>query len=196
MTAAIGRPLPRLRRVLSLRSGRVHMVPLALRTHGHTGIVQPDPGGKIGARLGLPAMQRRSAVLRSRLYGRSGLGVDAEAASARSRMVGAQGAPPSSNIKDLNAQTSLKANIAGKGYLPAVTNTSRLIPIFATPKSRHRFRMIFEPARRLLVPLARPPARAIDWMPVIAPRVLRAILIGPSNEKTGPGRELPTGGRP
>ena len=110
--------------------------------------------------------------------------------------MGAQGAPPSSNIKDLNAQTSLKANIAGKGYLPAVTNTSRLIPIFATPKSRHRFRMIFEPARRLLVPLARPPARAIDWMPVIAPRVLRAILIGPSNEKTGPGRELPTGGRP
>jgi len=46
---------------------------------GHTGIVQPDPGGKIGARLSLPAMQRRSAVLRSRLCGRSGLGVDAEA---------------------------------------------------------------------------------------------------------------------
>src|SRR5262249_13481026 len=36
-TAAIGQPLARLWRVLSLRSGRVHMVPLALRTHGPYG---------------------------------------------------------------------------------------------------------------------------------------------------------------
>jgi hypothetical protein len=111
-------------------------------------------------------------------------------------LVGAQGAPPSSNIKGLPAQTPLKAYIGRKGHLPAVTNTTPLIPIFATPKSRHRFRMIFEPARRWLLPIARPPARAIDRMPVIAPRPLRAILIGPSNEKTRRGRELPEGGRP
>jgi hypothetical protein len=111
-------------------------------------------------------------------------------------VVGPAGAPPSSDIKGLHAQTSLKADIGGKGHLPAVTNTAPLIPIFATQKSRHRFRIIFEPARRLLLPMARPPARAIDRMPVIAPRVLRAILIGPSNEKTGRGRELPEGGRP
>jgi hypothetical protein len=47
---------------------------------GHTGIVQRDPGGKIGARLCLPALQRRSEVLRSRLCGRSRLGVDANPA--------------------------------------------------------------------------------------------------------------------
>jgi hypothetical protein len=106
------------------------------------------------------------------------------------------GAPPSSDIKGLRAQTSLKADIGGKGHLPAVTNVAPFTPIFATSKSRHRFRIMFEPARRLLLPMARPPARAIDRMPVIAPRVLRAILIGPSNEKTGRGRELPEGGRP
>jgi hypothetical protein len=110
--------------------------------------------------------------------------------------VGLVGAPPASDIKGLHAQTSLKADIGGKGHLPAVTNTAPLIPISATPKSRHRFRMIFEPAQRLLLPMARPPARAIDRMTVIAPRVLRAILIGLSNEKTGRGREHPEGGQP
>jgi hypothetical protein len=44
--------------------------------------------------------------------------------------------------------------------------------------------------------MARLPARAIDRMTVIAPRALRAILIGLSNEKTGRGRELPEGGQP
>jgi hypothetical protein len=109
--------------------------------------------------------------------------------------VGLVGAPPSSDINGLHAQTSLKADIGGKGHLPAVTNTAPLIPIFATPKSRHRFRIIFEPARRLLLPMA-PPLHAIGRMPVIARRGLRAILIGPSNEKTRRGRELPEGGRP
>jgi hypothetical protein len=109
--------------------------------------------------------------------------------------VGPAGAPPSSNIKGLPAQTLLKAYIGRKGHLPAVTNTAPLIPIFGTPKSRHRFRTIFEPARRLLLPMA-PPPHAIGRMPVIARRGLRAILIGPSNEKTRRGRELPEGGRP
>jgi hypothetical protein len=94
-----------------------------------------------------------------------------------------------SNIKGLPAQTPLKAYIGRKGHLPAVTNTAPLIPIFGTPKSRHRFRTIFEPARRLVLPMA-PPPHAIGRMPVIARRGLRAILIGPSNEKTRRGREL------
>jgi hypothetical protein len=80
-------------------------------------------------------------------------------------VVGLVGAPPSSDIKGLPAQTPLKADIGRKGHLPAVTNTW-------------------------------PPARAFDRMPVIAPRVLRAILIGPSNEKTGRGRKLPERSRP
>jgi hypothetical protein len=81
--------------------------------------------------------------------------------------------------------------IGRKGHLPAVTNTAPLIPIFGTPKSRHRFRTIFE----RVLPMASPP-HAIGRMPVIARRGLRAILIGPSNEKTRRGRELPEGGRP
>ena len=109
--------------------------------------------------------------------------------------MGLVGAPPSSNIKGLPVQTPRKADIASKGHLPAVTNTASLIPIFGTPKSRHRFRKIFAPARRLLLPMAPPPC-AIDRMPVIARRGLRAILIGHSNEKTRRGRELPEGGRP
>jgi hypothetical protein len=115
---------------------------------------------------------------------------------ARDRVVGAQGASPSSNIKGLPAQTPLKADIGRKGHLLGVTNTSLLIPIFVTPQFRNRLRMIFEPARRLLLPMARPPARTIDRMPVIARRVLRAILIGPSSEKTRRGREFLEGGRP
>jgi hypothetical protein len=55
MTAAIGQPLPRLWRVLSLRSGRVHMVPLAFQSSGHS-----------GSRSWPPAMQRYSALLPSR----------------------------------------------------------------------------------------------------------------------------------
>jgi hypothetical protein len=66
---------------------------------------------------------------------------------------------------------------------------------FRTPKSRHHFRKIFAPARRLLLSMAPPPC-AIDRMPVIARRGLRAILIGHSNEKTRRGRELSEGGRP
>src|SRR5271157_2833325 len=109
-------------------------------------------------------------------------------------VVGAQGASPSRYIKGLPAQTPVKADIGRKGHLPAVTNTAPLIPIFGAPKSRHRFRRIFEPARRLLLPMAPPPC-AIDRMPVIARRGLRAILIGPSNEKIRRGHELPEGGR-
>jgi hypothetical protein len=109
--------------------------------------------------------------------------------------VGLVGAPPSSNIKGLPAQTSLKADIGRKGHLPAVTNAASLIPIFGTPKARRRFRKIFAPARRLLLPIAPRPC-AIDRMSVIARRGLRAILIGRSNEKTRRGRELPEGGRP
>jgi hypothetical protein len=110
--------------------------------------------------------------------------------------VGAQGAPPSSNIKGLPAQTLLKADIGRKGHLPAVTNTAPRISIFGTAKSRRHFRMIFAPARRLLLPMAPLPARAIDRTPVIAPRVLRAILIGALNEKARRGRQLTEGGRP
>jgi hypothetical protein len=118
-----------------------------------------------------------------------------ETVFARDCVVGLVGAPPSSNIKGLPAQTPIKANIGRKGHLPAVTNTAPLVPIFGTPKSRHRFRKIFAPARRLLLPMAPPPC-AIDRMPVIARRVLRTTLIGHSDEKTRRGRKLPEGGRP
>jgi hypothetical protein len=93
-------------------------------------------------------------------------------------VVGLVGVPPSSNIKGLPTQTHLKAKIGRKGHLTAVTNPAPLIPNFGIAKSRHRFRTIFEPARRLILPMA-PPPRAIDRMPVIARRGLRAILIGP-----------------
>jgi hypothetical protein len=109
--------------------------------------------------------------------------------------VGPAGAPPSSNFKGLPAQIRLKADISRKGHLTAVTNPAPIISIFGIAKLRHRFRKIFEPARRLILPMA-PPPRAIDRMPGIARRGLRAILIGPSNEKTRRGRELPEGGRP
>ena len=120
------------------------------------------------------------------------------------RSTAAWRADPSSDVKDLHAQPSLKADIGRKGHLPAVTNTASLIPIFGTPKSRpfrlyvgtipipsaedaptpptsFRFRKIVAPAVRLLLPLA-PRSCAIDRMQVIARRGLRAILIGHSNE--------------